>query len=86
MASEIIIAHLWVAAVSGRARGAYATLFAQVGKQFLLVLGSARGSPRGAALIVNCSRTFFGPQRLYRARSDVMCRLSFCIKVRGATT
>ena len=73
MASEIIVAHLWVAAVSGRACGAYATPSLS-GKQFLLAWGSARGSPRIGAHreLLNCSRTFFGPQRLYGARSDAM--------------
>ena len=35
--------------------------------------------------LLNCSRTFLGPQRLYRMRSDRTV-LSFCIKVRGLRT
>ena len=78
MAPEIIVAHLWVAAVSGRAcarRVCYS-----LWKQMLLVLGQRARQPAylGAHReLLNCSRTFLGPQRLFRARSDDSIRARF---------
>ena len=67
MASEIIIAHLWVAAVSGRA---CARVWATLWEAIFVCLGARARQPAylGAHReLLNCSRTFVGPQRLYSA-------------------
>ena len=73
-----------------RRRGgrAYAIPLALSGKQILFALGQRARQPAylGAHReLLNCSRTFLGPQRLYGARSDAMPDGAFGIKVRGAT-